>query len=157
MIPRITRSSTCGSLRIPSHLACEKCKNNIERCEIDGSEPINSKRCLKPWDAKWSNHREIGKVLNYNKLCEHLKLIITDEKDLINASTYTNLKSTYNEVQALCDPSRSPNFPPENTHPLINMTSPPTIPDDIPRSEPEFQSDSVPDIIRERGGERSKC
>ena len=145
MIPRVTRSSTCGQLRIPSSLACEKYKNNIARCEIDGSEPVNSKRCRKPWDAKWSNHREIGKVVNYNKLREHLKTIITDEKDLINASAYKNLKSTNNELQEHSD-----------TDLPMNITSPPTIPDDITRSEPKNQSDSIPDIIRERGG-RSKC
>ena len=37
----------------------------------------------------------------------------------------------------------------------MHITSPPTIPDDITRSEPENQSDSILDIIRERGGEAS--
>ena len=156
MIPCITRNSTCGSLRIPSHLACDKCKDSIERSEINGSEPRLIKRCLKPWDDKWSSHRENGKVQHYENVCKHLKLSITEEVDLINTSDYEKLRSTINEIQTPVDPLRSPNSPPENIQPLIAVTSPPTIPEDITGSEPEIQLDSIPDIIREGGGRR-KC
>ena len=155
MTSRITRSSTCVSLHMPSHLACDKCKDSIERSEMNGSQPRISKRCLKPWDDRWGMHREKGKVLHYTRVCEHLQVRITDEEYFLNSCVNTKLKSTCNEKEAPCAPLTIPDSPSENIHPLVDMSSPPTIPDDIARSEPEIRSNSVPDTIRERGG--NKC
>ena len=51
---------------------------------MNGSKPRIIKRCLKPWDEKWGVHREIGKVLHYNKVCEHFELMTTDGGELMN-------------------------------------------------------------------------
>ena len=69
---RTVRSSTCGSLLLPVELACEKCKNNIQLAMLKNKNPRKIKKCIRPWDIKWKNHREINKVKQFNKVWHYL-------------------------------------------------------------------------------------
>ena len=69
---KITRHATCGSLCLPSHLACIYCQSSISRSKLNGRPPRKIKKCLRPFDIKWSNHREESKVDLYCKVCHYL-------------------------------------------------------------------------------------
>ena len=59
---RITRSSTCGPLDLPIELACRFCKSSIAKSKITGKPAHIIKKCIRPFDEKWANHREQLKV-----------------------------------------------------------------------------------------------
>ena len=83
---KITRSSTCGSLKLPHRLACMFCKPSLLKYEVNGKIPRRIKRCIRPFDDKWKDHRLHDKVDLYHSIIDY----VTNIED----STDTNTDDT---------------------------------------------------------------
>ena len=62
MVNKVLRGSICGSLNLPVHLGCDKCKPSLERLRDTGK--IRRRKittCEKMWDDKWANSRFVNK------------------------------------------------------------------------------------------------
>ena len=96
---RITRNSSCGTLKLTSELACYNCQPNIIRANLLGIEPRRIKKCICPFDEKWANHREIEKVKLYSKIHEYLdndnNNNDSDELDITDYATDSNEDETH--------------------------------------------------------------
>ena len=95
----ITRASSCGPLLIPEKLACENCKMSIHKANQKGIMPRHIKKCLKPWDIKWANHREAGKVRKYHEIHSFWNETVSNFADsLQNTNVYPSKKSAQTNI-----------------------------------------------------------
>ena len=85
---KITRNSSCGSLCLPVDLACVFCKPTINRYILTGNPPKKIKKCIRPFDMKWKNHREQSKVDICNRIHNYIN---NDTKENTIDHTATDL------------------------------------------------------------------
>ena len=85
---KITRNSSCGSLCLPVDLACVFCKPTINRYILTGNPPKKIKKCIRPFDMKWKNHREQSKVDICNRIHNYIN---NDTKENTIDHTCTDL------------------------------------------------------------------
>ena len=86
LLSDIKFNSTCVSLELPFHLACDICKPKIEAasCLSKKSSKKNGKRfcdmterkrCRQPWASKHAtDSKTIGTITNFTKTREYLKV-----------------------------------------------------------------------------------
>ena len=72
MMKKITRGSTCGTLKLPYKLACMFCKPSIFKYEVNGEKPRRIAKCIRPFDDKWKDHRLHDKVDIYDSIMEFI-------------------------------------------------------------------------------------
>ena len=136
---KLTRSSTCGSLRFPPNLCCVECEPSITRALQKGTQPKSIKKCHRPWLPKWGNHREIEKVMVFKKANAFLGIDI-DEGDIL-IDTYLYKESNGNIVKELVT-----NTPPVNSAAnesqveILECTIPPII---LPPSQEIHNESSI--------------
>ena len=84
----IHRNSTCRSLKLPTALACAKCKPSLERISLGNTVRSKFKSCLQPWSEKWGNHRVIGYVQLHNQIHEYLGIDFHSGNEIVEVSDY---------------------------------------------------------------------
>ena len=65
---KLTRNFTCGSLGFPPNLCYIECEPSIIRTLQKGKQPKSMKKCHQPLLSKWDNHREIEKLMVFEKV-----------------------------------------------------------------------------------------
>ena len=80
---RISRNSSCQSLKLPLHLTCRKCFPKIERMALGGKSSSNFKTCLQLWSPKYANHREINLVAKHKEVCKYLGHLVTECDEIV--------------------------------------------------------------------------
>ena len=74
MSSRITRMSSCGTIGLPSELACVRCKPSIEKATLSNKKPRYIKTCRKPFDNKFNDTKWHGKKKEFEKINEYISL-----------------------------------------------------------------------------------
>ena len=94
----IHRNSTCRSLKLPTALACAKCKPSLERILLGNTVRSKFKSCLQPWSEKWGNHRVIGYVQLHNQIHEYLGIDFHSGNEIVEVSDYPS-KGVAKDIQ----------------------------------------------------------
>ena len=110
MVNKVLRGSTCGSLNLPVHLGCDKCKPSLERLRDTGK--IRRRKittCEKMWDDKWINsgfaykrkiHLEVKDYLKGKSMCDE----ITNE---VNSTLAAECQTDTSQTNPSNSPSHS--------------------------------------------------
>ena len=85
----ITRNSSCGTLELPSTLACQYCEPSIVHSVGIGKSPRQIKKCQRPFSDKWANCLESNQVKKYNAIHQYLTTSKNaSDNSILEDSTY---------------------------------------------------------------------
>ena len=121
---RISRSSTCGSLGLPEHLACRFCKKSIYAASQSGMVSRIIKKCIKPFAERWVTHREVNKVKVYNDIHEYLGYTTNDENEDLIENDLENIRTIVNYDNATLNTSQPTNELLPTLHSALNTSQP---------------------------------
>ena len=83
-VTRISRQSSCHSLKLPIALCCEFCKPGMQRLALGLQTSCKFKRCRQMWGTKFASHRELRFVQMHHQTLDVLGEIVMEGDTLVN-------------------------------------------------------------------------